>query len=231
MILPIKQYDSKTTDFIRANNFQTTERDPTKTFQSQVRKVVTDSKTLIPQEIKWKYVNMNPIAPTIKGLIKMHKPEHPTQPVVNWRGAPASKLARLFTQKIKQLAPLPNRHNTDNTRDVIKKLNDTPTLLHFTLASLDITNLYTNIPVAETRNTISNTLKENMLDPQTQHELLNWYDIITQQNYFTINDEIVIQRNRLAMGMPTSRQISEFFLQNFEHLHLAHLSNKHKIIN
>jgi len=115
MILPIKQYDSKITVFLRANNFQTTERDPTKTFQFQVRRVVTDSKTLIPQEIKWKYVNMNPTALTIKGLIKMHRPEHPIRPMVNWRGTPAYKLARLFTQKIKQLTPLPNRHNVDNT--------------------------------------------------------------------------------------------------------------------
>jgi len=166
---------------------------PTKTFQSQVRKVVNNSKTLIPQEVKWKYINMNPKAPTIKGLIKMNKPDHPIQPVVNWRGAPAYKLARLFTQKIKQLAPLPNRHNVDNTTDVIKKLNDTPILPHFTLAPFDITNLYTNIPVTETRDIISKTLKENLLDPQTQQELLNWYDAITQQNYFTTNNEILIQ--------------------------------------
>jgi len=33
------------------------------------------------------------------------------------------------------------------------------------------------------------------------------------------------------MGAPTSGLISELFLQNLEHLHLAHLSNKHKIIN
>ena len=88
---------------------------------------------------------------------------HPTRS--NPARSLAYKLARLFTQKIKQLAPLPNRHNSDNTRDVIKKLNDTPILPHFTLASLDITNLYTNIPVAETRNIIPITLKENLLDP------------------------------------------------------------------
>jgi len=77
--------------------------------------------------------------------------------------------------------------------------------------SLDITNLYTNIPVAETCNVISITLKGNLLDPQTQQELLNWYDIFTQQNYFTNNDEILIQRNRLAMGAQISGLISEFF--------------------
>jgi len=114
---------------------------------------------------------------------------------------------------------------------LIKKLNDTPIFPHFTLASLDITNLYINIAVTETRDIISNTLKGNLLDPQTQQELLNWYDVITQQNYFTTYNEILIQRNGLAMGAPTSGLISEFFLQNLEHLHLTNLSNKHKIIN
>ena len=33
----------------------------------------------------------------------------------------------------------------------------------------------------------------------------------------------------LAMGAPTSGPIAEFFLQNLEHIHLIHLSNKHKI--
>jgi len=79
--------------------------------------------------------------------------------------SPAYKLARLFTKKFKQLAPLLNRHNVDSTRDIIKRLNDTPILPHFTLASLDIINLYTNIPVAETLNIITSTLKENLLDP------------------------------------------------------------------
>jgi len=60
VILPNKQYDSKIQDFKQANNFQIATKDPTKNFQSQIRKVINDSKTLISQETKWKYVNMNP---------------------------------------------------------------------------------------------------------------------------------------------------------------------------
>jgi len=37
------------------------------------------------------------------------------------------------------------------------------------------------------------------------------YDVITQQDYFTNNDEILIQRNGLAMGAPTSGMTAEFF--------------------
>jgi hypothetical protein len=93
---------------------------------------------------------MNPSAPSIKGLIKIYKPNLPIRPVVNWRNAPAYRLAKLFTQKTRQLDPLPNTHNIENTRELIGKLKNTPILPHFTLASLDITNLYTNIPVNET---------------------------------------------------------------------------------
>jgi len=56
------------------------------------------------------------------------------------------------------LAPLPHTYNTNNTTDLINKLKNTPPLPHYTLASLDITNLYTNVPVDEIRNIISDTL-------------------------------------------------------------------------
>jgi hypothetical protein len=47
------------------------------------------------------------------------------------------------------MTPLPNTHNLENTRDLIKKLEDTLILPQFALASLDITSLYTNIPVKD----------------------------------------------------------------------------------
>jgi len=73
---------------------------------------------------------MNPNAPSIKGLIKLQKPGHPIRPVVYWKGAPSYKLARLFTQKIKMMVPLPNTHNIVKTRDLIKKLENTRFLPH-----------------------------------------------------------------------------------------------------
>ena len=172
---------------------------------------------------------MNPTAPTIKGLIKLHKPEQPIRPVVNWRGAPAYKLARLFTKKIRHLASLPNTYNLENTTDLNTKLQNTSILPQFTLASLDITNLYTNIPITETREIIAKAFGENIPNPQTRDELISWYDTITKQNYFANNKKIMIQKEGLAMGAPTSGLIAEFLLQNLENTHLAHLIEKHKI--
>ena len=100
-------------------------------------------------------------------------------------------------------------------------MNDTPILPHFRLASLDITNLYTNIPVMETQTFFANIMKQNLVDPKTQHELIRWYETITKQNYFAYNNKVMIQNEGLAMGSPSSSLIGEMFLQHTKHLHMA----------
>jgi hypothetical protein len=102
------------------------------------------------------------------------------------------------------MAPLTNTFNVKNTTDLLQKLRDTPMTPHFTLASLDITKLYSNIPVQETRTILTDTLKYHQSDPQTQQELLMWYDAITKQNYFAHNHDIISQHDGLAMGAPHS---------------------------
>ena len=94
-----------------------------------------------------------------------------------------------------------------------------------------MTNLHSNIPVKETRTILANILKHSMTDPQMQHRLLKWCDVITRQHYFTSNQDIVIQHDGLAMGAPSSGIIAEIFLQHMEHTHLTQLAQKHKIIN
>jgi hypothetical protein len=150
---------------------------------------------------------------------------------VYWHSAPAYKVSKLFTQKINIIAPLLNTFNIKNTKVLIQKLQDTPISPHFTFASLDITNLYSNIPVTETRTILANILKHNLTEPQTWHELLKWYDIITRQNYFNNNQDIIIQYDGLVMGATSSSIIAEIFLKHTEYTHMAHLTHKHNIIN
>jgi len=231
VILPIPHYESKIQDFIDNNDFQDDTQDPTTVFQKQIRLTIRNSTTLIPKEQRWKYTNMNPSAPSIKGLIKIHKPDQPIRPVVNWRNAPAYKLSKLFTEKVCQLAPNPNAFNIKNSQELLHDLKNTPILPQHTLASLDITNMYSNIPVEETRTILENTLTQNLVESHTKQELLGWYDIITKQNYFLHKDKTLFQKDGLAMGAPSSGLIAEMFLQHIEHSHLARLSQKHKILN
>jgi hypothetical protein len=74
VILPTQQYASKVQgyyiifnnavqNFICKNSFQTA---PTNALQAQIRKTVKASKTLIPWDRKWRYINMNPSTPPSK---------------------------------------------------------------------------------------------------------------------------------------------------------------------
>jgi len=126
VILPIQHYNMKIHNWITDNHFQTVNIDPTNTFQNQIWKTLNHSKTLIPQNFKWKCLNLNPSAPTIKGLRKIHKSNQPISPIVNWQNAPAYKLSKLFTHKINQLTPLPYIFNFKNTTQLIQAFKDTP---------------------------------------------------------------------------------------------------------
>jgi hypothetical protein len=231
VILHTKQYKSKLQDFTDNNEFRICSSNPTQTFQTLTRKTVRNSPTLIPKEHRWKYTNMNPSAPTIKGLVKIHKQNQPIRPVVNWRNAPAYKLSKLFTDKLNHLAPLPNAFNIRNSHDLLHNLENTPITPQHSIVSLDITNLYTNIPIKETKSILNDILAQQHVNNSTKQELLQWYDTITQQNYFAHNKTIYIQQEGLAMGAPSSGLIAEIFLQHTEHTHLARLAQKHRIIN
>ena len=61
-ILPVQHYDTKIHNFITDNHFQIINVDQTNTFQNQIRKTIDHSKTLIPQDFKWKCLNINPSA-------------------------------------------------------------------------------------------------------------------------------------------------------------------------
>jgi len=67
VILPTVHYENKIEQFIQSNNFLTSKTNPIDSFQTQVRKVINNSKALIPSGAKWKNISLNPSAPSIKG--------------------------------------------------------------------------------------------------------------------------------------------------------------------
>jgi len=64
----------------------------------------------------------------------------------------------LSTDKINQLILLPHVFNVKNTVHLIKLLKEIPLNADTKVASLDISNMYSNIPTAETRNILSDII-------------------------------------------------------------------------
>jgi hypothetical protein len=69
-------------------------------------------------------------------------------------------------------------------------------------------------------------MKFSLLDPHIRQGLLTWYDTITRQNYLTNKGNIIIQKDILAMGAPSSSILSESFLQYIEASRIASIAKK-----
>jgi hypothetical protein len=104
VILYKTDYQTKFQHFIDNNNFHIESTNPTNKFQTEIRKTINSCTLIIPNHKKWKYVNLNPSPPNLRGLPKIHKPDTPIRPVVNWRNAPAYRLANLVSENRNPLA-------------------------------------------------------------------------------------------------------------------------------
>jgi hypothetical protein len=62
-------------------------------------------------------------------------------------------------------APLPNTYNVKNTSHLIQQLHQTPLTPHSRLASLDISNMYPNIPIKETKQILYDVMTHNQTPP------------------------------------------------------------------
>jgi hypothetical protein len=82
----------------------------------------------------------------------------------------------------------------------MKDLSEIPCNPDLRIASLDISNMYTNIPRKDLLNIIENTCKNNGLESAVKQEILGLTRMIITQNYFRFQNTTYTQKSGLAMG-------------------------------
>lgn len=224
-----KDYINKTLEFITDNNIIEIDKDPTDKFQQKI-KTITKQSDLILTESQMKFsINMNPKTPTLRSQIKTHKINNPIRPIVNFTSAPSYKLARIMSNILKDKLVLPNKYIIKNSIELANKIKNVELTKNDILISLDIKNLYTNIPIKETIDTMYNILLKNNENQLIVEQITNVISDILKQNYFTFNNKIYLQKDGLAMGSPLSAIMSEIFLQNIEKSNIPEILTKHNI--
>ena len=87
--------------------------------------------------------------------------------------------------------------------------------------SLDIVDLYTNIPTDVTLKLLKDNLRINAsMSAQAIDELIDLLKVILNQNYFTFNGLFYSQDDGLAMGSPLSGLLADIYLNFYENTHL-----------
>ena len=164
----------------------------------------------------------NPHQPPLKAQLKLHKPDIPVRPVVNNSSAPAYKTARKLNNILNQQLHLGNYYTISNLTDLAKNLTKLKIIAYHILMTLDIKDLYVNIPIDETIHTSrTQLLKHN--DQQTTSQICNILGTILGQNYFAFQDHCYQPDKGVAFGSPVSGTMAEIFLQYLENSHIKPL--------
>jgi hypothetical protein len=101
---------------------------------------------------------MNPRAPLIHGLIKVHKQHRPLRRIVNWKESRGYKIGKHIKPLLKGVLTFPYSFNVQNSHSLAQSLSNIETDENKKLCSFDIENMYTNIPTSELVNIIKNIM-------------------------------------------------------------------------
>ena len=113
---------------------------------------------------------------------------------------------------------LNNYYTVNNSTELAENLTRLTINDSHRLITLDIKDLYVNIPIEVTvHKSRTQLLKRN--DQQTTYQICNMLGTILGQNYFAFQDNCYQPDIEIAMGSPLSGTMAEIFLQHLEDLH------------
>jgi hypothetical protein len=158
VIVYVKDYNDKITNFIKDNDFVKMDLDPTSGYLKQANHAIHNC-FAIKSIDKWKIKGLNPAPPVMKGLIKLHKEQNPIRPVVIMCSSPSYKLAKFVSKHLSNLLCLPYSFNVKNSFQLINYLLDIKFDPQYSLCSFDISNMYTSILRDMLPNIMQNIMK------------------------------------------------------------------------
>ena len=189
VIIYAQDYNDKVHEFLSSNNFHTIPKDPTNHDHKTILKTLQKCDSIIDRkQIKF-LTQKQPSPPTLNALLKLHKPNNPIRPVVNNTKAPAHKTARRLNTILSKHLHLENHYNTINSNTLANELVKLKINNHHRLLTLDIKDLYVNIPIQETLD-ITEAQLNAYNDQKTTHQIVTLLDTILRQNYFSFHGQI-----------------------------------------
>jgi len=115
-----------------------------------------------------------------------------------------------------------------NTIKLVSSLRDIEFHKNVRLTSFNIKNMYTIIPTDKIKDMTGSVLDHSHIDDTTKQEILEYCNIILEQNFYQYRDRQYKQANCLTMGAPASSIFSEIYLQCMEHTIFVDILNQKK---
>ncbi|XP_025262217.1 uncharacterized protein LOC112637212 [Camponotus floridanus] len=200
------------------NTYTIIKKDPTKKLISSLRELLSRWKNhgYISNAIYKSLLFTDGTLPRAYSLPKIHKTNIPFRLIVSSINSPLYSLA-LFLHKvmIKNFPIAPSHIN--NSFDLVHKLADIHIDDDSVLISLDVTSLFTNIPVDLALSSVSSRWRfiQNTCG-LPEFEFLNAVRLVLNSTFFTFNNMFYKQTFGTPMGSPISPIIADIVLQDLE---------------
>ena len=154
--------------------------------------------------------------PRLYGLPKVHKPRVPMRPMLDMSNSPYHQLAKWLAKIIEPVRRKVATHSLKDVFEFIDKVKDIE-VSNKTMMSLDVTSLFTNVPLMETIDYILESItSHNMeigLPPNKLKELILKCTMNVQ---FTFNGQLYRQIDGVAMGSPLGPILADIFMAQLE---------------
>ena len=148
------------------------------------------------------------------GMAKIHKPNTPLRPVCSMINTPEYELAKFLDKLIKP--HLPSKYMLTSTAHFLDKLKTFNISPGDNMVSFDVISLYTNVPLLETINMITDCLYSKSTPPPFSKTVFKNMMKIATQGYFLFSDSLYQQIDGVIMGSPLGPTLANFFLANLE---------------
>ena len=226
VLMPKETYIEKASSI--TSQYEPVAKNPTPRLEAATKKIISQNLAgKVPDKITSAIKPSSSRTAELYGLPKNHKTDIPLRPIVSACGDPLDKLTWFLERIITQLLTFVPAH-LKNTYDFLNRLNQTfPTGVpaDSILFSVDVANLYGNIPIEEAIESTIKLLSKHKdkidllgLDTDTIKALLSH---CLTNNYVRFGQRFFKQTKGIAMGSRMAPPLAIIFMDAVESMMLA----------
>ena len=200
------------------DTYSKVKKDPLRKITTQLRDLLNrwKSQNLISNENYKSLSCSDGILPRAYGLPKIHKPNHPFRIIVSSTNSPLHTFATALHKILhKSIPPAPSF--VPNSFALTNKLKNVFIEENYTLISLDVISLFTNIPLDLAVESVSKRwdfISKTCSIPQ--NEFITAIKFVLHSSFFKFNNTVYQQTFGTPMGSPLSPIIADLVLQDLE---------------
>ena len=222
VILNKVDYNKKLDQILADNNkfkLDIKQKDNTVKTEQKIKQLVLNLKNSekIDNATFIKIMPSGSIIPRLYGKIKIHKNNAPARPVLSMTGSPMHELAKWIAALLREVISKTSIYSIKDSSDLISKLTQLDTQekkLH--MASIDVTSLYTSIPLHECINYVCDCINHFSCFPLPVCDLNEILITCTASVQFLCNRQYYHQVDGVAMGSPLGPILAEAFMNMIE---------------